>query len=105
MKIKNLPGLSTTNAMEGGNFRIKWNLRVPYSNLQVCGGRVILGAIYDSVYTFRNGRPCESFAHKHSTFTYADIMRYEGGGIQSSVSVEPPFEGELGAGLAEALVN
>ena len=37
-------------------------------------GRTILSAIYDSIYTFKNGKPCESFANLHGTFQYENVM-------------------------------
>lgn len=38
-------------------------------------GRVILGTIFDSMYTFRCGMPAESFAHTHSSFRFEDVMK------------------------------
>jgi len=70
-------GAVNTNAMEGGNFRTKWNLRVPYKDIEGIFGRTILSTIYESIYTFRNGRPCESFAQTHTTFQYEDVMNWD----------------------------
>lgn len=67
-------GTINTNAMEGGNFRLKWNLRVPYKNIDGIFGRTILSTIYDSIYTFKNGKPWESFANLHGTFQYENVM-------------------------------
>jgi hypothetical protein len=60
--------------MEGGNFRIKWKLRVPYSNLEGFFGRTILALINDSMHTFNGGRPVESFANNFSNLTFENIM-------------------------------
>ena len=72
----NFVGATTTNAMEGGNWRLKYELRTSYSNQNAITGRVILTCLLDSIYTFRNGMPNESFAHKHTTFSFGKIMCY-----------------------------
>lgn len=70
----NFVGAITTNAMEGGNWRLKYELRTSYSNQNAVTGRVILACLLDSIYTFRNGMPNESFAHKHTSFSFGKIM-------------------------------
>lgn len=70
----NFIGAVTTNAMEGGNWRLKYELRTSYSNQASITGRAILACLLDSIYTFRNGMPNESFAHKHTTFSFGKIM-------------------------------
>lgn len=70
----NFIGATTTNAMEGGNWRLKYELRTSYSNQDAITGRVILACLLDSIYTFRNGMPDESFAHKHTSFSFGKIM-------------------------------
>jgi hypothetical protein len=70
----NFIGATTTNAMEGGNWRLKYELRTSYSNQDAITGRIILACLLDSIYTFRNGMPDESFAHKHTTFSFGKIM-------------------------------
>lgn len=67
-------GATTTNAMEGGNWRIKYELRVPYKDVESAFGRSLLIALKDSLYTFRHGRAEESFAHMNGVFTYSRIM-------------------------------
>lgn len=67
-------GAITTNAIEGGNWRIKYELRTPYSNVDSITARSVLICLYDSIYTFRNGMPDESFAHKHTNFSVNKIM-------------------------------
>src|SRR3989338_599255 len=72
----NFIGATTTNEMEGGNWRLKYELRTSYSNQDAITGRVILACLLDSIYTFRNGMPDESFAHKHTGFSFGKIMGY-----------------------------
>ena len=67
-------GAVTTNSIEGGNWRIKYELRTSYSNLGSINARSILICLYDSIYTFRHGMPDESFAHKHTNFSFDKIM-------------------------------
>ena len=67
-------GALSTNSMEGGNWRIKYGLRVPYTDPASIEARTILLAITDSVKTYKAGRPQTSFAHTHTSFTYARIM-------------------------------
>lgn len=64
----------TTNAIEGGNWRIKYKLKTLYSNVESIFGRTVCILIKESIYTFRNGLPTESFAHKNSNFKYANIL-------------------------------
>ena len=71
---KNFIGATTTNCMEGGNWRLKYELRTSYSNLNPITARSVLICLQDSIYTFRNGMPDESFAHKHSNFSFGKIM-------------------------------
>lgn len=67
-------GALTTNSIEGGNWRIKYELRTPYSSCESITGRTILVCLMDSIFTFRNGKPTESFAHKHCRFSFAKLM-------------------------------
>ena len=67
-------GAVTTNSIEGGNWRIKYELRTSYSAESSITARAILICLYDSIYTFRNGMPNESFAHKHTNFSFGKIM-------------------------------
>lgn len=82
-------GPTTTSAMEGGNHRIKYELRVPYSDTDTICGRAILIAVRDSMYTFRHGKPEESFAHVHSSFTYGSVMAAGSSSIVSPATVIP----------------
>lgn len=64
----------TTNAIEGGNWRMKEKLGVPYRRCRSARGRVLLGAVSDSLSVYRNGRPDVSFAERHGTFCFEKIM-------------------------------
>lgn len=68
-------GAMTSNSIEGGNWRIKHELRTPYSDCKSITARTILVCLTDSIFTFRKGVPTESFAHKHNTFSFKKIMR------------------------------
>ena len=69
-------GALTSNAIEGGNWRIKHELRTSYSVCDSITARTILICLLDSVFTFRKGVPLESFGHKHTVFSFAKIMRH-----------------------------
>lgn len=69
-------GALTSNAIEGGNWRLKNELRTAYSDTDSITARTILICLMDSIFTFRKGMPMESFAHKHTNFSFAKIMRY-----------------------------
>lgn len=68
-------GALSTNSMEGGNWRIKFGLKVPYKDPASLEARTLLVAIADSVKTFKEGRPGESFAQIHGCFDYSTVMR------------------------------
>jgi len=78
-------GATTTNSMEGGNWRVKYDLRVPYELPESVFARALLIELRDSLYTFRHGHPEESFAHENGVFGYSRIMRGDHG-----VSGDPP---------------
>jgi len=67
-------GALSTNSMEGGNWRIKFGLKVPYLDPVSEEARTLLVALLDSMKTFDAGRPCESFAHLHGCFEYSSVM-------------------------------
>jgi hypothetical protein len=67
-------GAITTNAIEGGNWRVKYELRVSYSNERSIAARTVLICILDSMYNFRYGKPEESFTHVNSPFRFEDVM-------------------------------
>jgi hypothetical protein len=64
----------STNAIEGGNWRLKYGLRTPYARCQGSFARTALLALHDSMYVFRNGRPEASFAYQVSDFSYEVVM-------------------------------
>jgi len=70
-------GALSTNGMEGGMWRIKFALKVPYEDPASVEGRTLLVAVSDSVRTFRSGRPDESFAQIHGCFEYSTVMSHE----------------------------
>lgn len=67
-------GPTTTNSIEGGNWRIKSKIGVPYQNIDSYYGRATLSAISDSLFTFSKGKPTESFTHINSNFTFEAVM-------------------------------
>lgn len=74
VKDQQFQGCTSTNAIEGGNWRLKWNLRTSYSNRDGIAGRLLLMTLQDSLYVFRNGEPRESFAHAESQFELGMVM-------------------------------
>lgn len=52
---------------------MKFALKVPYKDVVSAEARTVLVAIADSAKTFSQGRPCESFAHRHGC-EYSDVM-------------------------------
>lgn len=70
----NFLGAITTNSIEGGNWRIKFELRTAYSVQESITARTLLICLNDSIFTFRKGRPDESFSHKYSNFSFEKIM-------------------------------
>lgn len=67
-------GPVSTNAIEGGNWRLKRRLRVPYEQCQSVRGRALLGALRDSVSTFKAGQPAESFALRHGDARFEKLL-------------------------------
>ena len=67
-------GAMTTNSMEGGNHRLKHELRADYVDDESAEARCLLMAIRDSAKTFMNGHPEQSFAAMNSGFEYGMLM-------------------------------
>lgn len=67
-------GHLTTNGMEGGNWRIKYAMRVPYARSDSAAGRSILAAIRDSIFTIRGGKVRESLANRLNFFSFGRVM-------------------------------
>lgn len=70
----NFPGYTNTNGMEGGNWRVKYSVRVPHQRNDSATGRSILATIKDSVFGMRGGKVKESLANKIGFFNFANIM-------------------------------
>ena len=87
-------GPVTTNAIEGGNWRMKEKLGVPYRRCRSARGRVLLGGLSDSLSIYRNGRPHVSFAQKHGTFRFEKIMADDQPTSSVPVPPAPPVPGE-----------
>jgi rubredoxin len=68
-------GAMTTNSMEGGNWRLKYELRAAYRTDEGIEARCLLAALRDSMKTFRSGKPEMSFAAMNSKFEYGMVMR------------------------------
>jgi hypothetical protein len=71
----NFEGALTSNAIEGGNWRIKNEMRTSYGACNSITARTILICLMDSIFTFRQGVPVESFAHQHTSFSFEKVMR------------------------------
>jgi len=63
----------TSNGMEGGNFRLKYAVRVSYVREASVAGRSILAAVKDSVFSMRAGNARESLANKLG-FKFSNVM-------------------------------
>ncbi len=81
-------GPVSTNAIEGGNWRLKYGLGVPYARCRGARARTSLLALRDSMTTFANGEPAESFAHRHSSFSFEQVLG------ETSAQSPPPREDE-----------
>ena len=60
----------STNAIEGGNWRVKYMLKTLYSHLDSIFGRSAAILIKESMSTFLHCKPCESFGHRESSFSF-----------------------------------
>ena len=84
-------GSVSTNAIEGGNWRLKYGLGVPYARCRGARARTSLLALRDSMSTFENGEPAESFAHRHGSFSFDQVLG------ESSPQPRPPREEDQAA--------
>ena len=64
----------TSNGAEGGNFRIKYAVRVPYARDDSTAGRSMLAALKDSVFSLRGGKARESLANRLGFFSFSNVM-------------------------------
>lgn len=83
-------GPVSTNAIEGGNWRLKYGLQVPYARCQAARARTVLLALRDSCSVFKNGRPAETFACRHSNAGFERVL-----GTDSSISLPVDSREEL----------
>jgi len=67
-------GPVSTNAIEGGNWRLKYGLGVPYARCQAARARTALLALRDSRSVFKNGHPAETFACRHSDAGFGRVL-------------------------------
>jgi hypothetical protein len=64
----------TNNGAEGGNWRVKNAVRVPYARSDSAAGKSILATIKDSVSTIKAGRAVQSMANMIGAFTFGRVM-------------------------------
>lgn len=81
-------GPVSTNAIEGGNWRLKYGLGVPYARCQAARARTALLALRDSRSVFKNGRPTETFACRHSDAGFERVLGTDQPAGSSSTSFE-----------------
>jgi hypothetical protein len=86
-------GPVSTNAIEGGNWRLKYGLSVPYARCRGARARTSLLALRESMSTFKNGEPAESFAHRHGSFSFDQVLG------KSSANQPPPLKEDSQAAL------
>jgi hypothetical protein len=67
-------GPVSTNAIEGVNWRLKRRLGVPYEECRSVRRRTFLGALRDSVSTFKAGQPAESVALRHGDARFENVL-------------------------------
>ena len=70
----NFIGHITSNSMEGGNWRIKYAIRLPFIRTDTVAGKSILAAVKDSVFTMRKGKNRVSIAERLGSFSFAGVM-------------------------------
>ena len=67
-------GCTSTNGMEGGNWRVKYAVRVAHRRNDSATGRSLLAVIKDSVFGLRNGEARESLANRIGFFSFSRMM-------------------------------
>ena len=67
-------GATTKNAMEVGNWRMKYELRSSYQNVGSIESRCILMVLKDSLQTFKEGKPHKNFANINGRFDFQRTM-------------------------------
>jgi hypothetical protein len=69
---------TSTNGMEGGNWRVKYLIRQAHRRNDSSAGRSLLAAMRDSVFTVRGGKVKESLANKLGFFSLGKVMTIAG---------------------------
>ncbi|MDG7010476.1 MAG: hypothetical protein JRN57_00005, partial [Nitrososphaerota archaeon] len=64
----------TSNGAEGGNWRLKYAVRVPYARDDSAAGRSMLAALKDSVFSLRGGKARASLANALGFFSFSNVM-------------------------------
>ena len=67
-------GHVTSNCAEGGNWRLKYAVRVAHQRTDTAAGKSILAAIKDSVFTVRGVKVRESLANMMGLFSFGMVM-------------------------------
>ena len=67
-------GPVSMNAIEGGNWRLKYGLGVPYARCRGARARTTLLPLRDSVSTSTDGRPAESFALRYGQTSFESVL-------------------------------
>jgi hypothetical protein len=67
-------GHVASNCAEGGNWRLKYAVRVAHQRTDTAAGKSILAAIKDSIFTARGVKVRESLANKTGLFSFGMVM-------------------------------
>lgn len=70
----NFNGHVTSNCAEGGNWRLKYAVRVAHERTDTAAGKSILATIKDSVFTVRGVKVRESLANKMGLFSFGQVL-------------------------------
>lgn len=73
-KNGNFNGHVTSNCAEGGNWRLKYAVRVAHQRTDTAAGKSILAAIKDSIFTVRGVKARESLANMMNLFSFGTVM-------------------------------
>ncbi len=67
-------GHITSNSMEGGNWRVKYAIRLLFKRADTAAGKSVFAVIKDSVVTMRRRKNKISPAQRFGLFTFARVM-------------------------------
>ena len=73
-ETRKFQGCTTTNGMEGGNWRVKYAVRVAHQRNDSATGRSLLAALKDSIFGMRGGKVRQSLANKIGFFSFSRMM-------------------------------